>query len=137
MKYAVIDLETTGLKPSSDCITEIGCMVVEDGVVVAQVGELEDVREGAEILRAADLNVVPPAVIVELDPDTIAGRLAAIGRVARRLLVARPLFVPRLLVRNLLLRLLPSPDDQVGVDSQRKAGTFQDGRCIAGTEQVA
>jgi len=33
MNYAVVDLETTGLNPRQDRITEIGCLLVQDGVI--------------------------------------------------------------------------------------------------------
>jgi len=35
MRYAVVDVETTGFSPAADCVVEAACVLVENGAIIA------------------------------------------------------------------------------------------------------
>ena len=51
MRYAVIDVETTGFSPRYDCLVEAACVLVDDSCVVATWSSL--INPGREIPRYA------------------------------------------------------------------------------------
>jgi len=53
MRYAVVDVETTGFSPVHDAVVEVGCAVVDDGRIVATWNSL--VNPGRSIPRYATL----------------------------------------------------------------------------------